>query len=94
MWSAGVASYLMTNPDLHALIWLDTVRFARLMSLPTTGKVLTESSSTTLESAMNEQERPEDEHEPPKGTLIMILIYLLLLVLLWTNVYLRLWVRG
>jgi hypothetical protein len=43
---------------------------------------------------MNEHERPEDEHEPPKGTLLAILIYLLLLVLLWTNVYLRLWVRG
>jgi hypothetical protein len=43
---------------------------------------------------MNEPERPEDGHEPPKGTLIAMLIYLLLLVLLWTNVYLRLWVRG
>ena len=42
---------------------------------------------------MDEPERPEDEHEPPKGTLIAMLIYLLLLVL-WTNVYLRLWVRG
>jgi len=43
---------------------------------------------------MDEHERPEDEHEPPKGALIAILIYLLLLALLWTNVYLRLWVRG
>jgi hypothetical protein len=43
---------------------------------------------------MDEPKRPEDEHEPPKGTLLAMLIYLLLLVLLWTNVYLRLWVRG
>jgi hypothetical protein len=43
---------------------------------------------------MDEHERPEDEHEPPRGTLLAILIYLLVLVLLWTNVYLRLWVRG
>lgn len=35
-----------------------------------------------------------DEHEPPKGALVAILIYLLLVVLLWTNVYLRLWVKG
>jgi hypothetical protein len=61
---------------------------------PAIGKVLMEVSCATLEKAMNEHERPEDEHEPPKGTLIAILIYLLLLVLLWTNVYLRLWVRG
>jgi hypothetical protein len=70
------------------------VRFAWVMSPPVTGKVLTESSSDTQERAMNDHERPEDEHEPPKGTLIAILIYLMLLVLLWTNVYLRLWVRG
>jgi hypothetical protein len=43
---------------------------------------------------MDEHERPEDGHEPPRGTLLAMLIYLLLLVLLWTNVYLRLWVRG
>jgi hypothetical protein len=64
------------------------------MSPPVTGKILTEPFSATLERAMDEHQRPEDEHEPPKGTLIAILIYLLLLVLLWTNVYLRLWVRG
>jgi hypothetical protein len=43
---------------------------------------------------MDEHEPPEDKHEPPKGTLLAMLIYLLLLVLLWTNVYLRLWARG
>ena len=43
---------------------------------------------------MDEPERPEHEHEPPKGTLIAMLIYLLLVALLWTNVYLRLWVKG
>ena len=58
------------------------------------GNALTESHGAALERAMDEHERPEDEHEPPKGALIAILIYLLLLALLWTNVYLRLWVRG
>ena len=43
---------------------------------------------------MDRNERPEDQHEPPRGTLLAMLIYLLLLVLLWTNVYLHLWVRG
>ena len=32
-----------------------------------------------------------DENEPPKGTLLFMLIYLLLLALAWTNAYLRLW---
>jgi hypothetical protein len=43
---------------------------------------------------MDEHTQPSDEHEPPKGALILILIYLLGLVLLWTNVYLRLWLKG
>jgi hypothetical protein len=75
------------NVDLHSLIRLDMVCFARIMSPPAPDKVFMESSRNSLERAM-------DEHEPPKGTLIAILIYLLLLVLLWTNVYLHLWVRG
>jgi hypothetical protein len=35
-----------------------------------------------------------DQEEHPKGALLFILIYLLLAVLLWTHVYLRLWVKG
>jgi len=34
-----------------------------------------------------------DENEHPKGALAFMLIYLLLLGLLWTNAYLKLW-RG
>ena len=56
--------------------------------------MLTESKSAALERTIDEHERPGDEHEPPKGTLVAMLIYLLLLVLLWANVYLRLWARG
>jgi hypothetical protein len=40
--------------------------------------------------SMNEPE----QHEHPKGALLLILIYLLLLVFLWAHVYLRLWVKG
>jgi len=34
-----------------------------------------------------------DENEHPKGALAFMLVYLLLLALLWTNAYLKLW-RG
>jgi hypothetical protein len=32
-----------------------------------------------------------NENEHPKGALLFILVYLVLLALLWTNAYLRLW---
>lgn len=32
-----------------------------------------------------------DENDHPRGALLFMLVYLLLLALLWTNVYLRLW---
>jgi hypothetical protein len=38
-----------------------------------------------------------DDSEPPehpRGALLLILIYLLLVVSLWIHVYLRLWVKG
>jgi hypothetical protein len=34
----------------------------------------------------------DDEH--PRGALLIMLVYLLLLALLWGNVYLRLWGVG
>lgn len=33
-----------------------------------------------------------DEHEHPKGALFFMLVYLLLLAVMWTNMYFRLWV--
>ena len=32
-----------------------------------------------------------DENQHPKGALLFMIVYLLLLVGLWLNVYLRLW---
>jgi hypothetical protein len=32
-----------------------------------------------------------DENDHPKGALLFMLVYLLLLALLWTNAYLKLW---
>lgn len=32
-----------------------------------------------------------DEEEHPKGALLFMLIYLLLLAVFWTNAFLRLW---
>jgi hypothetical protein len=32
-----------------------------------------------------------NEHEHPKGALLFILVYLLLLAVMWTNMYFRLW---
>jgi hypothetical protein len=34
-----------------------------------------------------------EHNDHPKGALVCILIYLLLLVLLWINVYLQLWLK-
>jgi hypothetical protein len=35
-----------------------------------------------------------DDNDHPRGALAFILVYLLLVVFLWTHVYLRLWVKG
>ena len=32
-----------------------------------------------------------DENEHPRGALFLMLVYLVLLALLWTNMYLKLW---
>ena len=32
-----------------------------------------------------------DENEHPKGALLFMLVYLLLLAVMWTQMYLRLW---
>jgi predicted nucleic acid-binding Zn ribbon protein len=32
-----------------------------------------------------------DENEHPRGALLFMLVYLLLLVVMWTQMYLRLW---
>lgn len=34
------------------------------------------------------------EHEPPRGALLFILVYLLVVAVFWVNTYLRLWVRN
>jgi hypothetical protein len=34
-----------------------------------------------------------NENEHPRGALLFILIYLLLIVVFWVNTYLRLWLR-
>jgi hypothetical protein len=36
--------------------------------------------------------RHEDEH--PRGALVFILVYLLIIVVFWLNTYLRLWIRS
>jgi hypothetical protein len=35
-----------------------------------------------------------EEHEHPKGALLFILVFLLILVVFWINTYLRLWLRS
>lgn len=35
-----------------------------------------------------------NEHDHPKGALAFMLVYLGLLALLWTNMYLKLWGAG
>jgi hypothetical protein len=41
-----------------------------------------------------EQTHHKEEMEHPKGALILILVYLLAVILLWTHTYLRLWIKG
>jgi Cytochrome c oxidase subunit IIa family len=41
-----------------------------------------------------EQDPAEEQGEHPKGALVFILIYLVVIVAFWVNTYLRLWIRG
>ena len=36
-------------------------------------------------------ERTMDEDEHPRGALVFMLVYLVLLAVMWTNIYLKLW---
>lgn len=51
-----------------------------------TGRGVGEEIEHGKESSVN-----DEEHEHPKGALTLMLIYLFILALLWTNAYLRLW---
>jgi hypothetical protein len=42
---------------------------------------------------LNPEEGRMNENEHPRGALLFILIYLLLIVVFWVNTYLRLWLR-
>lgn len=35
-----------------------------------------------------------EQEEHPRGALVFILIYLVIIVCFWVNTYLRLWIRG
>ena len=41
----------------------------------------------------NPEEGRINENEHPRGALLFILIFLVLIVVFWVNTYLRLWVR-
>jgi hypothetical protein len=41
-----------------------------------------------------EQIHPKEEAAHPKGALLLMLVYLLGVILLWTHTYLRLWIEG
>ncbi len=36
----------------------------------------------------------EEPYGPPRGAFLLLVIYLVLLTVLWANVYLQLWGRG
>jgi len=42
----------------------------------------------------SEENRVEEQEEHPRGALVFILIYLVIIVFFWVNTYLRLWIRG
>jgi hypothetical protein len=54
------------------------------------GAVISSTWCRPQEGDMDDSGQPEH----PRGALLFILIYLLLLVALWIHVYLRLWVKG
>jgi uncharacterized RDD family membrane protein YckC len=41
-----------------------------------------------------ERNPAEREEEHPRGALVFILVYLLIIVVFWLNTYLRLWIRS
>ena len=41
-----------------------------------------------------EKDRADAPEEHPRGALVFILIYLVIIVCFWVNTYLRLWIRG
>jgi hypothetical protein len=41
-----------------------------------------------------DKDRAHEEEAAPRGALLFILVYLLIVVLFWINTYLRLWIRG
>jgi hypothetical protein len=41
-----------------------------------------------------EKDRVEENEAHPRGALVFILIYLVIIVVFWVNTYLRLWIRG
>ena len=41
-----------------------------------------------------ETDRADAPEEHPRGALVFILIYLVIIVCFWVNTYLRLWIRG
>jgi hypothetical protein len=43
---------------------------------------------------MDEHPSELQDHGPPRGTFILLILYLLVLVVLWANVYLLLWRRA
>ncbi len=42
----------------------------------------------------HEPTREQEVHEPPKGALLITVIYLFIIAILWANVYLQLLQRG
>jgi hypothetical protein len=42
----------------------------------------------------SEKDRVDEPAEHPRGALVFILVYLVIIVCFWVNTYLRLWMRG
>lgn len=50
--------------------------------------------SNPSDQGMAESHEEEEAHEPPRGALLITVAYLLILTLLWLDVYLNLLGRG
>jgi hypothetical protein len=49
--------------------------------------------TSTAREILTREETSMDGNEHPKGALLFILIFLLLVVVFWINAYMRLWLR-
>ena len=89
---AAVPSSDLTVALRGGNVWAGSVRIPPLCS--SSWYTVLYYAAIYSESSLGESMDDNEAREHPRGALLLILVYLLLSVFLWTHVYLRLWVKG